>query len=627
MLDQKRDHKLIDACVLVDMVIEGCTDKSKSVRDKIGVLAPKIAGLVNQDLLKQRIKEQKPVIRETLTNSLKKAGFLKPSPEPLERAKVKKVNTSSDYEKALKILDSSPAAARMVYLQSVMSFGEPTDIEISNLHSQLAYIIDEATARQLFSFEGVVFQQTIERLKLANIYTKDNIMGLFQLIYIRVFDTRRKIVLDTVESFLEFIHHAMTQKDIFIEAKKDVLICMHALVRFAVARQRYDAIANFVGLVNNDHLIKQFEALLAMPGVAEHEGDILHSLEHVLKVLDHKCQLPRGLLLQLKKLESAHRAVVTNVFQCIKPFEQYSALVEDPELSHIFEKDKHILEEINFNDIRVIDNHLRNSTKDHVAVFNNIEAIVWGFLKFNSELMLADTYNTSAQKLTYLKLSMDVSRMLSNLKGLLEKAKPSTAASFIEHLIACLLRIDENKAAFDFASNKAFSADEIIQNLNFCVLKLLEHNDPNVLFEQLLGLLDKSNKELLDPGVMRNVVKFRGIVVKCIIKLTKAIRKFVDRLDVRRLLEVFKWYFKEYKNAKEDVGLKSVKTVLNELVSLKGEEIGRYIVGIEDDTDQAFMMCISKYLGKDKKEDTLEDTGRKSKITEERFNKSNFSNN
>lgn len=626
MLSDQRNFQLIDPCMLVDMIIEGCNDKSKLVRDKISLLAPKITGLLNQDLLNHRIKEQKPMIRDTLTSSLKRSGFLKSTPEPIAKNNTKKVNTS-DYEKALRILDSNPSIVKMIYLQSVVTFGEPTDLEISNLHSQLAYILDDTAARQLFSFEGIVVQQTIEKLKLANIYTKDNIIGILQLIYIRVFDTRRKVVLDAVEAYLEFLQHIMAQKDIFLDSKKDVLICLHTLIRFSIARHSYDIADGFTGLMNNDILLNEIKALLSTPGISEYETDILAFLEYSLRSLDLKTTIPRDLVILLKKLEFSHKTVVTNILQSLKSFAQYNSFVQDPELSHIFDKDTRIVEEVNFNDIRVIETLLKNSSKDHIAVFNNLEAIINGFIRFNGDLILADIYNTSTQKLSYLKISMDVSRMLSNVKGLLEKATPSTASSFVEHLIACLLKIDENKPGFDFTSSKAFSADEIIQNLNFCVLKLLEHNDPNTLFEVLIKLLDKSNKDLLDPTVMRNVVKFRGIVVKCTIKLTKAMRKFIDRLDIRRLLELFKWYFKEYKNAKEDVGLKSVKTVLNELVSIKGEDIGRYMVGIEDDTDQAFMMCISKYLGKGKKEDAMEDTGRKSKMIDSTLNRSNFSNN
>lgn len=626
LLSETRDISLIDPCVLVDMVIGGCNDKSKMVRDKISLLSPRVTGFLNQDVLNQRIKEQKPIIRDTLTNSLKKAGFLKQSLEPLIKHNTKKVNTS-EYEKALRILDSTPSLSKTIYLQSVLNFSEPTDIEISNLHSQLAYILDDTTARQLFSFESAMFQQTMKQMMMANIYTKENITGILQLIYIRVFDTRRKIVLDAVENYLEFLHHTMIHKNLYFDTKKDVLVCLHTILKFSLASQKFDLASIFLSLMHNDTVIKEIEYLLSTTHSVEYEDGFLKFLEQILGAIDPKTIIPRELILKLKKFEPTHKNSISNIFQSLKVLNQYNSFLEDPELSHAFDKVKNIVEEVNFNDIKVIDSFLRNSSKDNSQLQIYLDDIMLGFMKFNGDLILADNMYAGSQKLSYLKLSIDVSRMISNIKGALEKVKPSTSTSFLEQLIACLLKIDENKAAFDFVASKAFSADEIIQNLNFCVLKLLELNDPNILFELLLNLLDKSNKELLDPTVTRNAVKFRGIVVKCIIKLTKAMRKFIDRLDIRRLLELFKWYFKDYKNIKEDVGLKSVKTVLNELVSIKGEDIGKYMVGIEDDTDQAFMMCISKYLGKCKKEDATGDTERKAKMGDDRLNKSSFSNN
>lgn len=53
-----------------------------------------------------------------------------------------------------------------------------------------------------------------------------------------------------------------------------------------------------------------------------------------------------------------------------------------------------------------------------------------------------------------------------------------------------------------------------------------------------------------------------------------------------------------YKDFKDSIYMKTLKTILNELTILLGTEIYKYYENLENKNDQDFLHCINKYLDK-----------------------------
>lgn len=106
------------------------------------------------------------------------------------------------------------------------------------------------------------------------------------------------------------------------------------------------------------------------------------------------------------------------------------------------------------------------------------------------------------------------------------------------------------------------------------MLRILENAEPNdmlcVLFDLLISNRRKStayNKTL-------------GLIIKCILKLTKALEQLVNVIQPEKILLKSHLYLLEFgtdpNRLGEDIGIKTIKTILNEFVRLYKERIWEF---------------------------------------------------
>ncbi|KAL8467970.1 hypothetical protein ACS0TY_031278 [Phlomoides rotata] len=154
--------------------------------------------------------------------------------------------------------------------------------------------------------------------------------------------------------------------------------------------------------------------------------------------------------------------------------------------------------------------------------------------------------------------------------------KESTLDSLITELLLWLL--DERVPLMDDGS-------QLLRALNVLMLKILDNADRTSSFSVLINLLRP-----LDPSrwpapasneslVIRNQ-KFSDLVVKCLIKLTKVLQNTIYDVDLDRILQSIHIYLQELgmdeirkRAGADDKPLRMVKTVLHELVKLRGTAI------------------------------------------------------
>ncbi|XP_010518980.1 PREDICTED: protein MOR1 [Tarenaya hassleriana] len=161
-------------------------------------------------------------------------------------------------------------------------------------------------------------------------------------------------------------------------------------------------------------------------------------------------------------------------------------------------------------------------------------------------------------------------------KKLAHAVKEGTLESLITELLLWLL--DERVPRMEDGS-------QLLKALNVLMLKILDNADRTSSFVVLISLLRP-----LDPSrwpspaspevyATRNQ-KFSDLVVKCLIKLTKLLQSTIYEVDLDRLLQSIHLYLQELgmeeirrRAGADDKPLRMVKTVLHELVKLRGAAI------------------------------------------------------
>ncbi|XP_073101212.1 protein MOR1-like [Elaeis guineensis] len=162
------------------------------------------------------------------------------------------------------------------------------------------------------------------------------------------------------------------------------------------------------------------------------------------------------------------------------------------------------------------------------------------------------------------------------IKKLAHAVRESTLDNLITELLLWLL--DERVPMMDDGS-------QLLKALNVLMLKILDNADRTSSFVVLINLLrplDPSRWPSPAPSeafVTRNQ-KFSDLVVKCLIKLTKVLQSTIYDVDLDRILQSIHVYLQELgmeeirrRAGADDKPLRMVKTVLHELVKLRGTAI------------------------------------------------------
>ncbi|CAN6462652.1 unnamed protein product [Victoria cruziana] len=162
------------------------------------------------------------------------------------------------------------------------------------------------------------------------------------------------------------------------------------------------------------------------------------------------------------------------------------------------------------------------------------------------------------------------------IKRLAYAVKESTLNSLITELLLWLL--DERVPLMDDGS-------QLLKALNVLMLKILDNAERTSSFVVLINLLqplDASrwpSPSSVETLPARNQ-KFSELVVKCLIKLTKVLPSTIYDVDLDRILQSIHVYLQELgmeeirkRAGADDKPLRMVKTVLHELVKLRGTAI------------------------------------------------------
>ncbi|KAK2973970.1 hypothetical protein RJ640_030149 [Escallonia rubra] len=161
-------------------------------------------------------------------------------------------------------------------------------------------------------------------------------------------------------------------------------------------------------------------------------------------------------------------------------------------------------------------------------------------------------------------------------KRLAHAVKESTLDGLITELLLWLL--DERVPRMDDGS-------QLLKALNVLMLKILDNAERTSSFVVLINLLrplDESRwpSPASNESFATRNQKFSDLVVKCLIKLTKVLQSTIYEVDLDRILQSIHVYLQELgmeeirrRAGADDKPLRMVKTVLHELVKLRGTAI------------------------------------------------------
>uniref|UniRef100_A0A0D9V739 Protein MOR1 n=1 Tax=Leersia perrieri TaxID=77586 RepID=A0A0D9V739_9ORYZ len=174
------------------------------------------------------------------------------------------------------------------------------------------------------------------------------------------------------------------------------------------------------------------------------------------------------------------------------------------------------------------------------------------------------------------------------IRRLAHAVKEGTLDNLITELLLWLL--DERVPLMDDGS-------QLLKALNVLMLKILDNAERTSSFVVLINLLrplDPSRWPSPTPPESLAVKnqKFSELVVKCLIKLTKVLQSTISDVDLDRILQSIHIYLQELgmeeirrRAGADDKPLRMVKTVLHELVKLRGTAIKGHLSMVPIDAE------------------------------------------
>jgi len=201
----------------------------------------------------------------------------------------------------------------------------------------------------------------------------------------------------------------------------------------------------------------------------------------------------------------------------------------------------------------------------------NASAIMNTFGSTLCSIFTKPLFDLPVNFLTYF---IHVLQKLSSSSLLLQCLTKNEVKMLLDRLLGCLLR-DEVATAGQKKEGEA-----IMKQLNFCILRILENSNPTNI---LCGLIYLLTKHKTDPSTS----KFPGLIVKCILKLTKAIKQILPVLSINEVLMQIHEYLlvtsplPPFIHPHDELGVRTVKTIINELVKQIKEDIWTHYSSIE----------------------------------------------
>lgn len=196
------------------------------------------------------------------------------------------------------------------------------------------------------------------------------------------------------------------------------------------------------------------------------------------------------------------------------------------------------------------------------------------FLIDSISKVLYDVFNKTPDKvpLKFGKYFISIVNKVCSIKEIMRNVEEKRILILVEQLLLKLLI-----PGLDTLGERN-EGQAMFRNLNNTILRVLENCHPTQVFVVFLNLLKKYK------GYSK-IEKLNGIIVKCLLKVTRIMDQLIDKINIERILLATHEYLltkPANSSAKADeVGIRITKTIVNELVKIKRDEIWEYYGGVD----------------------------------------------
>jgi hypothetical protein len=149
-------------------------------------------------------------------------------------------------------------------------------------------------------------------------------------------------------------------------------------------------------------------------------------------------------------------------------------------------------------------------------------------------------------------------------KEIMKEVSEHRVHELVEQLLTRLLIENLDK----IGDNK--EGELILKNLNSSMLRMLENCQVTYIFCTLFGLLKKYKDE-------KSMPKLPGLIIKCLLKLSKIMDRIIEKLDLKKFLVAVHEYLAvvdhNSKSQNDELGIRICKTLINEVVKLRKNKV------------------------------------------------------
>ena len=163
--------------------------------------------------------------------------------------------------------------------------------------------------------------------------------------------------------------------------------------------------------------------------------------------------------------------------------------------------------------------------------------------------------------LRFAKYFLNVVHKVCCTKIIMRELNENSLFTLVEQILVRLL-IDELEKLGEKGEGEL-----MLKTLNGTMLRILEHCRPTRIFVVLIRLLTKYKSGI-------QLQKMTGLIIRCLLKLTKIMASLIHQIEIEKILLAMHEYLVQSKlSSSEDVGSKTIKTILTEIVKLQGPNI------------------------------------------------------
>ena len=539
---------------------------------------------------------------------------------------------------------------------------EPKDSEVQDLQALLRTEMGEETVEKMFSYERAKILDSIQKAE-TRMKQKSELPGFWELIlkwvFVRVFDCSRDALLkEFTKMIVRLINFADRGARNFSVGETELIF---SIILRIVSNEEGNSVESFSSTFiyngigeHKNLLLELFFATLKSPSFrAKHkilqlatdflkrtksllrEEDILivvsqmdqgrecsRQAEVILRYLAERVENPNLIL------EIAERSTVSiRALESIKSLlsSTVKGLFLSPAINSLLTdlKDFRSLDQLSLMVTlkKVIDLwKVKNSDTDEFIEQNHQEILELCKHAVSSFLVLGHSLHEKIENLDQGKEEisraiLEYFQKIVGLPPLLKSVEDSYYRQLFLFVIDSLLKVDQDKRQLE-SLGKEEKVEKLIRSretmskfINSALMRLLE-GPTNKVFGMLFDLLKAKKVNLLAMEDETELKRFK-VIVKCLLRICKSIDSTDSALDVPEVFNRCMDYMSIFPSAKEvdksDLGVKIVKTVINELCLTYKDKTYEYfsLANAQSPADSYIKVWLKTILDADKLSDGI----------------------